>query len=822
MSHSVTIIMALVLVFGTYCLAAVVAQGSATQVTWLKATYYLRSLDGSNYWDDDVHDNVLLVRWAVGPELNSSVSGYVVSLSLEGSGGGEDCEDTTTEDSFSGSSLANVAASVRHARRTTREIQTDAPATSTSTATSAKPRCRPSLNDFWRSCSENWTDSDSFAAEEQKSSIGRGRPAPPPPSVARPPLPRPAPLTAARTPAHAPPRPRRHRRKGAAARSTAATAASPTAQVRDRAQSQPVIFQCASCEAEPRRPTRIPFRGDNGDPWRSFCGENEMRYDTSYEDTTSFNYPMLKCLKTTDGNTVRFDIDQTLEDPHFQLDVWEVRGEDIAYPIVDSEDFVPFRSRPLDGYIARARPTQAELVWKVEDAPAVASFNITVLCLCYSSGTTDIFVLEVSSADKTATVLLSDLNPGAEYICRAKFTAGISESMCSDGVIVTTLQYTPGGCLKDVTLADGVLRWEDPFNDLFTTHYYINATRKQRQPSCCTSPTQTLLFVSNSPCCAGLDELLPSGTAFFLKVKTVQQNNNTVFLQSESVDYETPEREGPSPPADFSLSATPSPNNTDPLQVKLCPPCEAHGDVHDFIFSADKPDLRKRIHDVDMTVDKMTGILSLNFSQLFPTFNWCQCDGQNVTFQVTAANAKLNKVSQPLNLTVFVPHQCPTPPAAEDLSDRMQLIYGDGTATTAVLTIRERLFDWSMGRPRAYRLLVAQKGEESMGGGCGASNDTIHIWAIANQYPRVALYSPTDRGWNLFQDPSCDASGTCSYSYTIGKDQCPLYETNTFCNGPLRAGTTYMICLRAQYDSEGLFYIETPPLYLSGMAWCAT
>ncbi|KAE8751155.1 hypothetical protein FOCC_FOCC002239, partial [Frankliniella occidentalis] len=356
----------------------------------------------------------------------------------------------------------------------------------------------------------------------------------------------------------------------------------------------------------------------------------------------------------------------------------------------------------------RARPTQAELVWKVEDAPAVASFNITVLCLCYSSGTTDIFVLEVSSADKTATVLLSDLNPGAEYICRAKFTAGISESMCSDGVIVTTLQYTPGGCLKDVTLADGVLRWEDPFNDLFTTHYYINATRKQRQPSCCTSPTQTLLFVSNSPCCAGLDELLPSGTAFFLKVKTVQQNNNTVFLQSESVDYETPEREGP------------------------------------------------------------------------------------------------------------------TPPAAEDLSDRMQLIYGDGTATTAVLTIRERLFDWSMGRPRAYRLLVAQKGEESMGGGCGASNDTIHIWAIANQYPRVALYSPTDRGWNLFQDPSCDASGTCSYSYTIGKDQCPLYETNTFCNGPLRAGTTYMICLRAQYDSEGLFYIETPPLYLSGMAWCAT
>ncbi|KAE8751154.1 hypothetical protein FOCC_FOCC002238 [Frankliniella occidentalis] len=57
---------------------------------------------------------------------------------------------------------------------------------------------------------------------------------------------------------------------------------------------------------------------------------------------SGFNYPMLKCLKTTDGNTVRFDIDQTLEDPHFQLDVWEVRGEDIAYPIVDSEDFVPF------------------------------------------------------------------------------------------------------------------------------------------------------------------------------------------------------------------------------------------------------------------------------------------------------------------------------------------------------------------------------------------------------------------------------------------------------------------------------------------------
>ncbi|KAK3925792.1 Receptor-type tyrosine-protein phosphatase beta [Frankliniella fusca] len=574
------------------------------------------------------------------------------------------------------------------------------------------------------------------------------------------------------------------------------------------------------CEPELRKHTKLQINVTSDKlPWSGFCMEESFDKLERIRNTPPIppKHNARQYTSDLDFNTISLSLPSSSGSlQQFEVAAWSFGVGDDNVPFANGlcANLVPFKSGPVIDS-KRVRMTEAELTWRVEGASSLDSFNISVVCMDVAQPTptpTYVFVVGLVRGDEKVTVLVTGLHKSREYECRAKLSAGASESTCS--LRERFLTSSQAQIAKNFSV-DGKLEWLDTLNGYNKTSYLVMAARKEPPPSCCQGAVEqsnVYEFESDRDCCSNLDELLPAGTPFTVTVEpipasVVYYEPIDVTIRSDSIPL----------PADLSLSEPPTAARSHLLRVLVCPPCEAFGSVTHYRFSASSSDGSAgsagvtRLKAVEeMAMDQTTGVLSLSFTSLFPSFNWCQCGGQTVTFTVVAVNMNENKSSEARELTVDVSETCP-----DVASDKYWIsafdVQVEPSGRRALVHINEDFFnaDDQNKLPLSYRILVAEKGFEDMSTGCAAATQTIHSWSEA-QCEHVQLYSPVEHGWNPFVD--CKIFGL--YNYTLGEEVlCPKQKSQTFCNGPLRLGTTYAVRLRAVYDTEGLYYVETPSVY---------
>ncbi|KAH8275987.1 hypothetical protein KR018_000494, partial [Drosophila ironensis] len=118
------------------------------------------------------------------------------------------------------------------------------------------------------------------------------------------------------------------------------------------------------------------------------------------------------------------------------------------------------------------------------------------------------------------------------------------------------------------------------------------------------------------------------------------------------------------------------------------------------------------------------------------------------------------------------------------------------TSTTIEISFRQNYFSNAHGLVRSYTIIVAEDVGKNASGLEMPSWQDVQAYTVWLPYQAVEPYNPFKSG-----NRSARSIGQESESFVIGTANCEKHQTG-YCNGPLRAGTTYRIKVRAFTDED--------------------